>query len=94
MLIVPLLIHAFCLPLKVIFLDEPTSGLDSRGALVVMRAMKRIADTGRTVCSTVHQPSGVRVFLSVRKVGFEVFSLVLLLMTHLNLATVGCFSDV
>lgn len=43
---------------SVIFLDEPTSGLDSRGALVVMRAMKRIADTGRTVCSTVHQPSG------------------------------------
>ncbi|CAB9510945.1 Pleiotropic ABC efflux transporter of multiple drugs CDR1 [Seminavis robusta] len=42
----------------VIFLDEPTSGLDSRGALVVMRAMKRIADQGRTVCSTVHQPSG------------------------------------
>ena len=37
--------------------DEPTSGLDSRGALVVMRAMKRIADTGRTVCATIHQPS-------------------------------------
>jgi len=31
---------------SVIFLDEPTSGLDSRGAIVVMRAMKRIADTG------------------------------------------------
>ena len=29
---------------SVLFLDEPTSGLDSRGALVVMRAMKRIAD--------------------------------------------------
>ena len=36
---------------------EPTSGLDSRGAIVVMRAMKRIADTGRTVCATIHQPS-------------------------------------
>ena len=22
-----------------------------------MRAMKRIADTGRTVCATIHQPS-------------------------------------
>lgn len=43
---------------SVIFLDEPTSGLDSRGALVVMRAMKRIADQGRTVCATIHQPSG------------------------------------
>lgn len=42
---------------SVIFLDEPTSGLDSRGALVIMRAMKKIADTGRTVCATIHQPS-------------------------------------
>lgn len=42
---------------SVLFLDEPTSGLDSRGALLVMRAMKRIADTGRTVCATIHQPS-------------------------------------
>ena len=41
---------------SVLFLDEPTSGLDSRGALLVMRAMKRIADTGRTVCATIHQP--------------------------------------
>ena len=32
---------------SVIFLDEPTSGLDSRGALVVIRAMRRIADSGR-----------------------------------------------
>jgi len=29
--------------------SQPTSGLDARGALVIMRAMKRIADTGRTV---------------------------------------------
>lgn len=42
---------------SVIFLDEPTSGLESRGALVIMRAMKKIADTGRTVCATIHQPS-------------------------------------
>ncbi|KAG7353935.1 ABC transporter-like protein [Nitzschia inconspicua] len=42
---------------SVIFLDEPTSGLDSRGATVVIQAMKRIADTGRTVCATIHQPS-------------------------------------
>jgi ABC-type multidrug transport system permease subunit len=38
-------------------LMQPTSGLDARGALVIMRAMKRIADTGRTVCATIHQPS-------------------------------------
>uniref|UniRef100_A0A7S4MWX6 ABC transporter domain-containing protein n=1 Tax=Odontella aurita TaxID=265563 RepID=A0A7S4MWX6_9STRA len=42
---------------SVIFLDEPTSGLDSRGALVVIRAMRRISDSGRTVCATIHQPS-------------------------------------
>lgn len=30
-------------------MDEPTSGLDSRGALIVIRAMRRIADSGRTV---------------------------------------------
>ena len=42
---------------SVLFLDEPTSGLDSRGALVVIRAMRRIADSGRTVVATIHQPS-------------------------------------
>jgi ABC-type multidrug transport system ATPase subunit len=42
---------------SILFLDEPTSGLDSRGALLVMRAMKRICDTGRTICATIHQPS-------------------------------------
>lgn len=41
---------------SVIFLDEPTSGLGSREALVVMSAMRRIADSGRTVCATIHQP--------------------------------------
>lgn len=42
---------------SVLFLDEPTSGLDSRGALIVIRAMRRIADSGRTVVATIHQPS-------------------------------------
>lgn len=41
----------------VIFCDEPTSGLDSRAAAVVMRVLKRIADSGRTIICTVHQPS-------------------------------------
>jgi len=44
---------------SVIFLDEPTSGLESRAALIVMRSLKRIADTGRTVCATIHQPSAI-----------------------------------
>jgi len=42
---------------SVIFLDEPTSGLDARSASIVMRGLKRIADSGRAVCATIHQPS-------------------------------------
>ena len=36
----------------VLFLDEPTSGLDSRGALLVMRVIRRVAQLGRTVITT------------------------------------------
>ncbi len=42
---------------SVIFLDEPTSGLDSRAARIVMRAVRRVAASGRTVLCTIHQPS-------------------------------------
>ncbi|KAH7655207.1 P-loop containing nucleoside triphosphate hydrolase protein [Dioscorea alata] len=42
---------------SIIFMDEPTSGLDARSAAVVMRAVKNIAETGRTVVCTIHQPS-------------------------------------
>ena len=42
---------------SILFLDEPTSGLDSRAALIVMRVVKNIAATGRTVLCTIHQPS-------------------------------------
>jgi ABC-type multidrug transport system ATPase subunit len=41
----------------IIFLDEPTSGLDATAAAVVMCAVKNVADTGRTVSCTIHQPS-------------------------------------
>ena len=34
---------------SVIFLDEPTTGLDSRAALLVMRVIRKVAATGRTV---------------------------------------------
>jgi len=37
--------------------DEPTSGLDSFMAQNVMASMKRLAEQGRTVISTIHQPS-------------------------------------
>ncbi|KAL8105525.1 hypothetical protein AgCh_029351 [Apium graveolens] len=34
---------------SIIFMDEPTSGLDARAAAIVMRTVKNVADTGRTV---------------------------------------------
>ena len=40
-----------------LFLDEPTSGLDTRAASIVMRCLRRIADSGIAVVATIHQPS-------------------------------------
>ena len=37
--------------------DEPTSGLDARAASIVMRAVRNIVSSGRTVVCTIHQPS-------------------------------------
>ena len=42
---------------SILFLDEPTSGLDARAASIVMSGLKRIAESGRAVCATIHQPS-------------------------------------
>ena len=42
---------------SVLFLDEPTSGLDARAAKLVMDAIRKVADSGRTVVCTIHQPS-------------------------------------
>ncbi|KAL4603910.1 hypothetical protein ACB092_10G157600 [Castanea dentata] len=42
---------------SIIFMDEPTSGLDARAAAIVMRVVKNIVSTGRTVVCTIHQPS-------------------------------------
>lgn len=41
----------------ILFLDEPTTGLDSRAAQVVIRNIRKIAASGRTVICTIHQPS-------------------------------------
>ena len=38
-------------------MDEPTTGLDARSAAIVMRVVKNVADTGRTINCTIHQPS-------------------------------------
>ena len=42
---------------SIIFLDEPTSGLDTYTAYSLISNLKDIAKTGRTVISTIHQPS-------------------------------------
>ncbi|KAM1576824.1 hypothetical protein ACFX15_032561 [Malus domestica] len=41
----------------IIFMDEPTTGLDARAAAIVMRAVKNVANTGRTIVCTIHQPN-------------------------------------
>ncbi|GMF14087.1 unnamed protein product [Phytophthora lilii] len=47
---------------SVIFLDEPTSGLDARSAKMIMDGVRKVADSGRTIVCTIHQPS-TEVFL-------------------------------
>ncbi|XP_074311760.1 pleiotropic drug resistance protein 3-like [Silene latifolia] len=42
---------------SIIYMDEPTTGLDARAAAIVMRAVKNVVITGRTVVCTIHQPS-------------------------------------
>ena len=42
---------------SLIFIDEPTTGLDSTTALNLIRLFKRLSDNGRTIISTIHQPS-------------------------------------
>ncbi|KAH9298064.1 hypothetical protein KI387_029746, partial [Taxus chinensis] len=42
---------------SIIFMDEPTSGLDARAAAIIMRTVRNIVDTGRTIVCTIHQPS-------------------------------------
>ena len=49
-------VEMVCNP-SILFLDEPTTSLDSRAALNVMRVVKKIVKTGRTVLCTIHQPS-------------------------------------
>jgi ATP-binding cassette subfamily G (WHITE) protein 1 len=42
---------------SIIFLDEPTSGLDTYTAYSLVKNLKNLTETGRTVVATIHQPS-------------------------------------
>ncbi|KAF3454200.1 hypothetical protein FNV43_RR04647 [Rhamnella rubrinervis] len=42
---------------SLLLLDEPTSGLDSTTAQRILTTLKRLASGGRTVVTTIHQPS-------------------------------------
>ncbi|XP_051114344.1 ABC transporter G family member 22-like [Andrographis paniculata] len=51
---------------SLLFLDEPTSGLDSTTALRIVETLHNIAEAGKTVITTIHQPSS-RLFLKFNK---------------------------
>ncbi|RVW24450.1 ABC transporter G family member 22 [Vitis vinifera] len=42
---------------SLLFLDEPTSGLDSTTALRILQMLQNTAEAGKTVVTTIHQPS-------------------------------------
>jgi ABC-type multidrug transport system ATPase subunit/ABC-type multidrug transport system permease subunit len=42
---------------QILFLDEPTSGLDALGARKVFSAVQKVAQMGKSVICTIHQPS-------------------------------------
>jgi ABC-type multidrug transport system ATPase subunit len=64
---------------NLLFVDEPTSGLDSYSALNVVQCMRELADTGRTIICTIHQPNSET---------FEYFNM-LCLLAEGNLAYIG-----
>lgn len=42
---------------NLLFLDEPTTGLDGASAFFVTKVLRNIAFSGKTVVSSIHQPS-------------------------------------
>ncbi|XP_062216757.1 ABC transporter G family member 22-like isoform X2 [Phragmites australis] len=52
---------------SLLFLDEPTSGLDSTTALRIVQLLHDIAEDGKTIITTIHQPSS-RLFHKFDKV--------------------------
>lgn len=46
-------------PALLIFLDEPTSGLDSQSSWAICSFLRKLAEHGQAVLSTIHQPSAL-----------------------------------
>ncbi|ETN44469.1 uncharacterized protein HMPREF1541_10139 [Cyphellophora europaea CBS 101466] len=46
-------------PALLIFLDEPTSGLDSQSSWSIISLLRRLADNGQAILTTIHQPSAM-----------------------------------
>ena len=42
-----------------VYLDEPTTGLDAVVSLDLMNSIRNLADCGRTILCTIHQPSSL-----------------------------------
>lgn len=58
--------HELLINPSVLFLDEPTSGLDSTTALKLLHTLRSLASGGRTVITSIHQPSS-RLYLQMDK---------------------------
>ena len=63
-----------------LFADEPTSGLDSYMAMSIVESMKNLANNGKTIICTIHQPSSEL---------FEMFNQICLIAEG-RLAYIGC----
>ena len=46
-------------PALLLFLDEPTSGLDSQSSWSIIAFLRKLADNGQAIVSTIHQPSAI-----------------------------------
>ena len=64
---------------SLLFCDEPTSGLDSYLAESVIKILKKMSQSGRTIICTIHQPSS-EVFILFDKIS---------LLTQGKLAFIG-----